>query len=268
MGSGPEPGLDHEGHTEGGATPPGPVQPGSDRTPGSGTFCFFTGQGSDSTNVSDADVDAGKTSLTTPALDLTGLADPVISFWQWFYSEFGAPEDWLAVMISNDDGASWTPVDTTRALRGPWVERALRVADYLTPTAQVRLRFVAADLGVESVVEAAIDDLALYDGPPETVSAPASTPRRLAFRRPAPNPSTGAVRLSLELPVAGPLRVEVLDVTGRRVRVLHQGPAGPGTLHLSWDGAGDGGAPTPAGCYFVRAMAERERAETRIARIR
>src|SRR5262249_47888066 len=50
---------------------PGPVQPEDDRSP-SGTKCFVTGQGTDPTAVDQADVDDGKTTLTSPSYDLTG----------------------------------------------------------------------------------------------------------------------------------------------------------------------------------------------------
>src|SRR5262249_40715955 len=142
-------------------------------------------------------------------------------------------DDYLAVLVSNDNGAHWTPVDTTRGLLNDWQERAVRVADYLTPTAQVRLRFVAADGGDPTIVEAGIDALARYAAALAAVDTPwGGRGPRVAFRPPSPNPASGNVRLVLEVPVATEALVEVLDPAGRRVRVLHRGAAGPGPLTL------------------------------------
>lgn len=246
----------------------GAVQPEYDRTPSPGTLCFVTGQGTDPANTGEADVDNGKTSLSTPALDMTGMAEPTIGYWRWFYGNT-PPDDWLAVFISNDNGQNFVPVDTTRGIRNDWVERSIRVADYVTPTSQVRLKFVAADLGAQTLVEAAIDDIITYDAATPQVGIPgAPAPARFAFRTPWPNPSRAAVSLALELPRAGRVEVEVLDLAGRHVRTLHRGPATAGVLPLRWNGADDAGRPASAGLYFVRARTGDQVTETRLARMR
>jgi hypothetical protein len=232
-------------------------------------MCFVTGQGTIPTNIDEADVDYGKTTLTSPALDLSGMVDPTVGWWQWFYTQFGAPEDWLAILISNDNGATWVPVDTTRGMHNYWYERTLRVADCVTPTNQTRLRFVAADYGAYSVVEAGIDDIITYDAALYPVAVPGGGAlARLAFRAPRPNPSFGPVGLVLDLPRADWLDVEVLDLAGRRVRALHRGPAAAGPLPLRWDGTDEAGRAAPAGIYFARARTATERVETRFARLR
>jgi len=250
-----------------------------DRSPPPGTKCWVTGQGTDSTNFEQADVDGGKTTLTTPALDLTGMTTPTIGYWRWFCSWFPAGittghngpdvDDYLAVLISNDNGASWTPVDTTRGLLNHWEERAVPVADYVTPTARVRLRFVSADAGYPTTVEAAIDDLTRYDAALAAVGTPANGRKsRLAFGRPWPNPSPGGVHLVIEMATAGQAVVEVLDLAGRRVRVLHHGLAGPGPLTLAWDGRDEDGRESPAGLYFARATVGAEETLARFVRAR
>ena len=255
------------------------MAPYYDHTPTTGTMCFVTGQGTDTLNVEQADVDGGTTSLTTPVIDLTGMSEPTIGYWRWFTSfhpigtssgHNGAdPSDFLAVLISNDNGASWTVVDTTRGLEGHWIEESIRVEDYVTPTAQVKLRFVAADTGPTTTCEAGIDDLVAYDATAALVSAPdPAVTTRLAFRPPWPNPAAGGVRFVLELPVACDASVEVLDLAGRRVRTIHRGEASVGPLMLTWDGRDANGRETPAGLYFARATAGSERALTRFVRAR
>src|SRR5262249_19580493 len=199
-----------------------------------GQMCWVTGQGTNPTDIGENDVDNGRTSLTSPALDLTGMSDPTIGYWRWFYAS-GNQDDWFAVLISNDGGVTWATVDTTRGVHNHWEERTIRVADYLKPTAQMRVRFVAADLPPGTIVEAALDDFTTYDAALPNVGVPAApAPRALALTAPRPNPARGPVRLTLELPRSGYARVEVLDLGGRLVRTLHAGAARAGAWRPGW----------------------------------
>ena len=60
----------------------------------------------------------------------------------------------------------------------------------------------------------------------------------------------------------GPVRAEVVDVRGRRVATLTDGPLPAGAHELRWDAA------VPAGVYFVRVRADGESAARRLVRIR
>lgn len=224
-------------------------------------------------------MDGGRTTLTSAALDATGMTVPTVSFWRWFCSYWplgtssgtGGPEpgDYLAVLISNDNGVNWTPVDTTRGDENHWEERTIRVADYVTPTSQVRLRFVAHDVSPGSIVEAGVDDLTMFDAASAALGVTPPRPiARLAFRPASPNPAAGRVTLVLEVPASGELEVDLVDVTGRRVRELHRGLASAGPLTLGWDGRDGEGRPAPAGLYFARARAGNVAAHTRVIRIR
>ena len=258
---------EHE-EEEGSGAVPGEVQPEFDRSPPPGLMCWVTGQGTNPADIGQNDVDNGKTSLTSPALDVSGMSEPRIGYWRWFYAS-GQSDDWLAVLISNDGGTNWVPVDTTRGVQNHWVERTIRVADFVTPSSQVRVRFVAADLTPGSVVEAALDDFIVYAAALPNVGVPgAVSARTLALGAPRPNPARGAVSFMLELPRAGNALVEVLDVSGRRVRTLHSGAAPAGARALTWDGAGDRGRAAPAGLYFIRAISGGERAQARFALVR
>jgi hypothetical protein len=213
-------------------------------------------------------VDGGRTSLTSPSFDVTGMTDPTFGYWRWLYAS-GGSDDWLAVLISNDGGASWVAVDTTFGYDNHWEEGAIRISDYVTPTSQMRVRFVAADLTPPSLVEAAIDDFTLYDGAIPNVDVPRTPPAHgLRLGAPRPNPARGTVRFTLELPNAGVARVDVLDLGGRLVRTLHSGAAAAGSLPLKWDGSLEGGRTAPAGLYFVRATSGVERAEARFVLVR
>ena len=247
----------HEGHNEVFGLTPGPVQPEDDRSP-SGTMCFVTGQGASSAAIDQADVDYGRTTLTSPALDMTGKAIPTIGFWRWFYTNTPGGPDYFSVLISNDDGVQWTPVETTNDVDNHWEERAVRVADYVTPTSQVRLRFVAADEGGLSVVEVAVDDITVYDGATLAVGAapdPGEAPSRLRLRGPWPNPAAGTVRAVLMSPRPGRARVEVFDLQGRKVAAIFEGLVESGSRVIEWNGADSGGRPAEAGIYLLVARA-------------
>jgi hypothetical protein len=132
----------------------------------------------------------------------------------------------------------------------------------------VRVRFVAADTGPATVVEAALDDFTAYDGSLADVgAATAAGPRALILSAPRPDPARGPIRLTLELPRAGAARVEVLDLGGRLVRTLHSGAAPAGALALEWDGMGERGHAAPAGLYFIRAICGGASTEVRLIRI-
>lgn len=141
------------------------AQPEYDVTPGAGTTCYVTGQGSVGGPIGAADVDGGATTLTTTAINLTGEADPHLGYWRWFSNDEGTNpgQDVFRVRISNNGGASWVDVETVGPggpqASGGWFFHSFRVADFVAATANVRLRFVATDALGPSTVEAAIDDL-------------------------------------------------------------------------------------------------------------
>jgi C1A family cysteine protease len=118
--------------------------------------CFVTGN-----TAGDSDVDLGITWLDSPVFDLTG-SDGLISYARWYSNDYGhAPNnDVFTVFVSNDNGASWVVAETVGPVRessGGWYNHSFWVSDYVVPTDQMRLRFEAADIGENSVVEAGID---------------------------------------------------------------------------------------------------------------
>ena len=78
---------------------------------------------------------------------------------------------------------------------------------------------------------------------------------QLSFSRPMPNPAAGSSRFTLSLPSALDVRVEVFDVTGRRIRTLAEGNFSPGRHDVAWDLRDDHGNRVDAGMFMVRALA-------------
>jgi hypothetical protein len=65
-----------------------------------------------------------------------------------------------------------------------------------------------------------------------------------------PTPSTGPVRITFTLPREAQIRMHVLDVQGRNIATLVDGPMPPGRHEALWPAGG--GTRPPAGLYFVR----------------
>ncbi len=83
----------------------------------------------------------------------------------------------------------------------------------------------------------------------------------------APNPFRARTTIACTLPVGGTLRVEVLDVSGRRVSTLTDGPRAAGTHTLLWDGRDLTGTPVRAGLYLVRAVSGGTTRSLRVVRM-
>jgi plastocyanin len=69
---------------------------------------------------------------------------------------------------------------------------------------------------------------------------------------PRPNPARTRVGLGYELAADGPVRVLILDASGRRVRTVVDRVESAGRHAASWDGRDDAGGAVSAGSYFVR----------------
>lgn len=172
------------GVPEGTASVGQPAQPNEDNPAGSGTQCWVTGA-EDGSFASQRDVD-GLTVLTSPRFDATGFALVELSYARWFAnlpSSGSSPlDDQLLVEVSNNDGGSWTTIETT-SNDNAWRTITLRLDSLIAPTDAMRLRFTVADVPENDLTEACIDDVVL-----RTVSmlptlglwgstAPSDTPR-------------------------------------------------------------------------------------------
>src|SRR5690606_16800742 len=95
-----------------------------------------------------------------------------------------------------------------------------RIADYVSPTSTMRLRFIASDsirvgqnLDGGSLVEAAIDDIQLWDNTITSVNENAGILNVMIY----PNPASGQLNLSIDLLEETVLKYEIYDVTGKLV---------------------------------------------------
>ncbi len=104
----------------------------------------------------------------------------------------------------------------------------------------------------------------LYFGTGAAVDVPqlAMLHARVWMGQPYPNPASGYVHMSIEVPNAQPVDVRVFDTRGRLVRHLYDGHSAQ--LRLSWDGMTSNGVRLPPGLYFVEARTSAGRAVRRL----
>jgi choice-of-anchor B domain-containing protein len=143
------------------ADPVGTIAQPEDDHSDPGTTCWVTGNAAAGSAAGTADVDVGYTTLLSPRINMEGIASPIISYWRWYSNNQGGnpSSDSMPVQISNNDGQTWVQLELVTENQGVWVERSFPVAQFVTPSANMRIRFIARDLGSASLVEAAIDDV-------------------------------------------------------------------------------------------------------------
>jgi len=139
------------------------AQPEDDNPSGEGVRCYVTGQGAVGAGLGSADVDAGITTLTSPVMDSTGGDIASIVYYRWYSNNLGqAPgTDSMPIHISNDNGQTWVLLEDVNENAAAWVRRSFLIEDFVEPTNQMRIRFIARDLGEGSLVEAGVDDVSI-----------------------------------------------------------------------------------------------------------
>lgn len=174
----------------------------------------------------------------------TGMS--MVNFWQYNVGFIPPEHQWGRFIVDLSSSANWTQTQGTGTFTAALqnVDRAHFRHD-LAPYGP-NPDPIFADLG--------IDHLVLRDDTPASVPEPAAVASPVELAPPYPNPSRGPVSFALRASDGGPVRLEIVDVTGRRVRhaVLAAGASGPRTW--VWDGLDDSGAPVPPGTYRARAL--------------
>lgn len=236
------------------------VQPGNDASPpqplgpteaASSGVCYVTGNANPGDSIGTNDIDGGATTLTSPQVDLTGYADPLVAYSRWYSNEAGANpgSDIFLVEMSDDNGASWTMVESLFNDANQWTRVVFRVQDFVGKTDQFRIRFVAADDFPGSVVEAAIDDLEFFD---RKVTATPGVPKVAArLRSIAPNPFNPRTMVHFEIGQAGRVDLGVYDLRGRHVATLVAEDLPVGNHLRPWDGVDHQGRSVASGVYFA-----------------
>ncbi len=149
------------------------VQTETDHTAGAGNLCGFTGNAGEFDGVGTNDVDNGFTTLRSPFFDVTDYTDPVFTYYRKYSNASPTsanPGNDVWQVYITDDGSDWKRVERTHTEDNDWRRNVVRVLDYVDLTEDVAMIFIAqdsfivdAELNGGSLVEAAVDDLFLYD---------------------------------------------------------------------------------------------------------
>ena len=244
-------------------------QPENDNTPGPSALCAFTQNGDPGDGLGAYDVDGGATTLRSPIYDVSTYDDPVFTYYRWYAND--APtsanpgNDVWQVRISNNN-VDWVTVERTHTSDNSWRRNAIRVSDYVEPTETVSLIFIAqdsvmpgADLDGGSLVEAAVDDLQLWDMGEVVVDTTGDTtgtgnaiPELFALVNMYPNPANQFITLSaneagisavisLYNQLGEMVRQTDIDLAARQEYTLYTGDLAEGiyTIVLESDGRAD-----------------------------
>ena len=95
----------------------------------------------------------------TRAFDLTGVGAATLNYWTWYHIERGW--DYAYVMVSTDDGATWTPLETAHTTNdnphsnaygpgytgesGGWIQETVDLTPYAGQSVQVRFEYITDD---------------------------------------------------------------------------------------------------------------------------
>lgn len=228
------------GSWENPVTQQNPIQPNVDHTGDATGFCLVTGNApSPTSSTGVADVDGGRTSVITPVFDVTGYTEPIVEYWRWYSNNGGGNpgQDVWTVFIKDSSATIWLlRVDNTSRTDNRWRRRIFHLNQYLTGSTHFQLKFQAEDANPASLVEAAVDDVFIYDK-----ASPAST-NDIATGKASiyPNPADKQVNLRFEKATSA--TIMLYDLTGKQIMAETIANATTHTIST---------AAIPAGSYFI-----------------
>lgn len=129
-----------------------------------GEYAYVTGN----TEDTQGNVSEGQVILISPVFDITGMTDPYVSYYRWFFNYYGPQpvNDTLYIVLSN--GTDFETIDKVGSEIGEfdqWIGISKRISDYITPTSTMQL-FISTsdDGGTPNIVDAGFDRFQVTDG--------------------------------------------------------------------------------------------------------
>jgi len=180
-----------------------------------------------------------------------------------WYDTRGSADSTMSALYyscSNDGGATWSASEqaspTWRSTLG-WPKQK-KIGDYIHMVSDA----TGADLAYAATFANEQNVYYVRLTPSQTAAVP--SPERAALSLScAPNPVRASATLRFAAPASGArVRVEVLDLAGRRVATLVDGFRSGGAQAATWDARDDHGRPVGPGVYLCR-YAAAGRVETR-----
>ena len=222
------------------------IHPESDPA-GEDSRIFFTGHPPLFAPPERDDVSGGRTTLTSPLMDLSTYGDPIIIFDRWFvHFERDTILDSLVVELSNDDGASWKRAYAEVKGTSGWGRVTLFPRDYLALSNQMRIRLRVSDTLGNILVVAGMDNFEVIDRVfSSTEEEEAPTYKGSLDLTLQPNPTSGESLLTFQS-TGEEVRIEVINSLGRTLAIPYNGPLPSGTHKIPL------GKDLQPGWYVVR----------------
>lgn len=195
--------------------------------------------------------------LISSTYDMSGETSVVVSFRYAYAKRSSTSDDALRFYVSNNCGATWIlrkilrgstnlttgGVSVTSFVPNGPAQWGFAEVTNITSTSLIpnfRFKFEFESDGGNNLY---IDDININNAPLSTWELP-TTSRGLVVM---PNPTSDEARIYFALQRPGMVEVDVIDMTGRAVRMVHSGnlPAGEQRIDVNVDAL-------PAGMYFVR----------------
>ncbi len=88
-----------------------------------------------------------------------------------------------------------------------------------------------------------------------TAQVPSSIPDEYSLSQNYPNPFNPGTTIEFAIPVDGKIVMDVIDISGQRVRRLDEGYKQAGSYSVVWDGLNERGMKVASGVYFYRIRA-------------
>ena len=183
---------------------------------------------------------------TDDALELHLLVGNSSNFWQRNAAFLPPHNQWAEYTVDLDGPTGWTHIYNIGGTH-TWAE-AMQNVDRLhvrhdnAPYSNIP-NDIAGQYGMDKVQ---------LSSSTVSVDPPASVVRPIELRAPYPNPSHGPVTFAMVQHRPSEVRIEIVDITGRRVFAATLPAAGVGPRTFLWDGRDLAGHRAPAGAYRVR----------------
>lgn len=190
-------------------------------------------------------------SVNTAPVARTAIASRLLEVWD-VYLYAGDP---YQVWLDNKGAATLKACVFANPTGGScWLPRSSALVETATSAT-----FTAPRTGWYAVVVANDDGgtgaytIGVYGG---ALGADTAPPAVTGLRNVAPNPAAGAFTVEFALHDAASVTLEVLDMAGRRVATLADGPRDAGTWRVPLEGARIANGSLRPGVYFVRLQAD------------
>ena len=246
------------------------AQPNADASPEGEGYCFVTELGTPGAIPGESSVN-GRSTLTSPVVDLRGAQAARLRVTIWYVNDLfgGLWQDPFLVQASTDRGETWR---TLAAIRHPavgWQPMTFDLGDQIDLGAgELQVRFIAADLISVSLIEAAVDDVAIEITTGLTVHTSGGQPELVLLRQNVPNPFNPTTSITFQLKQSRDLQLTIYDAAGRLVRRLVDARTPAGDHAVTWNGQNARGFAAPSGVYYYELVTPETRETRRMVLLR